>query len=77
METIVIATEPSAAARGDGPRNAIEALKGLPPNQSLVWRVQLRKGREKIRLQRGGVREVWATAVVPLAFTPADVLPAE
>ncbi len=74
METIIVATEPAAGSRGAGPRTALEALKAVKPDQQLVWRVHLRKGREKVRTQRGS-REVWVTTVVPIGFTPAQVQP--
>ncbi len=66
LQTIVVARSSAAG------RNAVEALgevSASDPKQQLHWRVQLRKGQEHDSSQR----RFWATTVVLVTFTPADV----
>lgn len=62
MTTIFVAAQDPAGNR------VIDELRHAPPRQPLIWRVQLRKGREPIR-----GRQVWVTAVIPIEFSPGDV----
>jgi len=56
------------AASDPSDRRAVEEVSKLPEDQTLVWRVQLRKGRENIR-----GRLVWATTIVPVEFRVGDI----
>jgi hypothetical protein len=68
METIFVARESDAPGK-----RAVDALKTIPTDSVLIWRIHLRKGREDVQLKSGGRRRVWATTVIPVQFTPADV----
>lgn len=62
METIFIAAQDTANGR------VMDEIKKLSPHEKLIWRVQLRKGRENVR-----GRWVWATTVVPVEFRVGDI----
>jgi hypothetical protein len=68
METIVVAAQELPTSS----EGIMTALKKVNANDSLIWRVHLRKGREKIEA-KGRSKMVWATTVVPVAFTLNDV----
>jgi hypothetical protein len=68
METIVVAAQEISGS----PENILAVLKKLSPAEPLLWRVQLRKGQERLEA-KGKSKVVWATTVVPIAFTVGDV----
>ncbi|MFT3879815.1 MAG: hypothetical protein QM703_09165 [Gemmatales bacterium] len=59
-----------ALRSSDGRKQAVNALK---PNESYLWRVHLRRGKEEIGLSTGKKRSVWLTTIVPIRFSHADV----
>jgi hypothetical protein len=68
METLFIAAREAPARGGRPGGKAVDALRAAPAERPLIWRVQLRKGREEIRRRR-----IWTTTVIPVQFTPAEV----
>jgi phage FluMu protein Com len=72
LETIVVATSSEKEHE-----KAVQALASLleagEKDQPLTWRVQLRKGRDKIATEQRGERTVWLTTVVPITFLPSQV----
>ncbi|MCS6975727.1 MAG: hypothetical protein NZM31_01795 [Gemmatales bacterium] len=62
METIFIAAQDTSNGR------VVDELKKLPPSEKLIWRIQLRKGRENVR-----GRYVWATTVIPVEFRVEEI----
>jgi hypothetical protein len=59
------------AVRGsDGKTPVTEALATAQP---LVWRVQLRRGKEEVSMSNGRKRSVWVTTVIPITFQPGEV----
>jgi hypothetical protein len=65
METLFIAAHDASNGR------VMDEIKKLPPSEKLIWRIQLRKGRENVR-----GRWVWATTVIPVEFRVQDIRPA-
>ena len=68
METIVVASQEISGS----PENLLAVLKKLSPSETLLWRVQLRKGQERVEA-KGKSKLIWATTVVPVAFSVSDV----
>ncbi len=62
METLFIAAQDTSNGR------VMDEIKKLPPSEKLIWRIQLRKGRENVR-----GRWVWATTVIPIEFRVHDI----
>lgn len=62
METLFIAAQDTSNGR------VMDEIKKLPPSEKLIWRIQLRKGRENVR-----GRWVWATTVIPVEFRVQDI----
>lgn len=69
MDTVVVAAHEAASNQ----TSAADASKTQPPDSTLIWRVQLRKGRAELPTRDGRKRMVWATTVIPIAFSPRDV----
>lgn len=69
MDTVVVAAQEATT----GQPFATQAIKVEPPDTALVWRVQLREGREELATRDGRKRLVWVTTVIPVTFTPKDV----
>jgi hypothetical protein len=53
-------------------RRVREALEGLPPDTTLRWHVQLRKGRQD-RIIKQKPQRLWLTTVVPVEFRVSQI----
>jgi hypothetical protein len=60
----------TAVREADGRTAAASVLRG---NEPLLWRVQVRRGKEEITLTNGRKRSVWVTSVIAVSFTHGQV----
>jgi hypothetical protein len=60
------------ADRGsNGKASVLTALRDHPGQ--LIWRVQIRRGKEDLAMSNGRNRQVWVTAVVPIQFQASEI----
>ncbi len=61
----------TAVRSADGKTRIADALKAA--KELLLWRVQLRRGKEEVTMTNGRKRFVWVTTIVPIQFSPSDI----